>query len=87
MLPFFYDSVSLYLDQQVDWFEGIDIFDFVVHTIGRMTSPGCIITQEYREQGDLSIWRLIIPNNTFLATLISLVSLHLSNYYKIHVPP
>jgi len=87
MLPFFYDSVSLYLDQQVDWFEGIDIFDLIVHTIRQTTLPGCIITQEYREQGNLSIWHLIIPNNTFLAMLISLVSLHLSNYYTIHMPP
>jgi len=76
---FFHDYIILYLDWQVGWFEGVDIFDFIVHTIGRTTSPGCIMTQEYREQGDLSIWRPMIPDNAFLATLISLVSFHISN--------
>ncbi|KIM56860.1 hypothetical protein SCLCIDRAFT_131741, partial [Scleroderma citrinum Foug A] len=71
----------------VNWFKGIEVFDFIVHAIGQTTSPGCMLAQEYREEDDLTVWHPIIPNNTFLATLISLVHLHLSNYYTIHIPP
>ena len=84
---YYYDSMSLSLNWQVDWFEGIEIFDFIVHAIGQSTSPGCILAQEYKEDDDLAVWCPIIPNNTFLATLISLVHLHPSNYYTIHIPP
>ena len=87
LLFFFDDSMSLSLNWQVDWFKGIEIFDFIVHAIRWSTSPGCILAQEYREDGDLAVWHPIIPNNTFLVTLISLVRLHPSNYYTIHIPP
>ncbi|KIM50864.1 hypothetical protein SCLCIDRAFT_33928 [Scleroderma citrinum Foug A] len=38
----------------VDWFEGIEVFDFIIHAIGRTTSPGCMLAQEYREEDDLA---------------------------------
>lgn len=66
---------------------GVDISNFLVHIIGRTNSPGCIVPQEYTEQDGHSGWRLIVPNNAFLATLISLVRIHMTIDYTNYILP
>ena len=80
-------TFDLCFDWQVDWFQSTDISNFVIHIIGWTTSPGCMHPQEYSEQGGIGVWRPIIPNNALLATSISLVRLHLTTQYTIHILP
>ena len=64
----------------MNWFEGKDIFNFILYATGRIDSPGWLLTQEYHENENSVVWRPIVPNNAFLATIISLVSLCTLNY-------
>ena len=69
-----YDSVYLYVTLQIYWFGNQQILDFTVHIVGNIKSPACVFVQEYLQNGqEAGLWAPAIPNNAFLATLISLV--------------
>ena len=64
-----------FIHLQLEWFANAETFQFITHAVGRTTSPACVFVQEYCQQGNgAGTWAPAIPNNAFLATLISFVS-------------
>ena len=73
---------------QLEWFAGEELFQFITHIVRQTASPTCIFMQEYQQHGDgAGVWGPAIPNNTLLATLISLVSVSLSIQFATDISP